>query len=96
MRFPLLAEATYDPNTFDYCQSNNNKMPIAKDWIEVFRSSIPGFRKTAAKDTSVAADVRESKAQEFADRCAKESVRVLSESGHFSKKRHKPHGADVF
>lgn len=69
VRFPLLAEESYDPNTFDYCQTNKNGMPIARDWIEVFRSSIPGFQKTAAKDESVPADIRESKAEEFADRC---------------------------
>eukprot|EP00892_Ulva_mutabilis_P004953 jgi/Ulvmu1/282/UM001_0286.1 len=71
VRFPLLAEESYDPNTFDYCQTNKNGMPTVKDWIEVFRSSIPGFKKTAAKDESVDADVREGKAEEFADRFAK-------------------------
>lgn len=73
VRFPLLAEESYDPNTFDYCQTNKNNMPTAKDWIEVFRSSIPGFKKMAAKDETVDADTRAAKAKEFADRYGRRS-----------------------
>jgi hypothetical protein len=70
VRFPLLAEQNYDPNTFLYTNTQENGMPKLADWIEVFRSSVPSFQKMAENDKSVDAAERASKAAKFATRCA--------------------------
>jgi hypothetical protein len=69
VRFPLLAEEGYEPNTFMYNNQQNNGMPRLADWIQVFRSSVPGFRRMAEKDESVEPEGRSQKAAEFARRC---------------------------
>lgn len=69
VRFPLLAEEDYDPNTFFYANQQNNGMPRLADWIEVFRSSVPSFQRMAEKDESVEPSGRAQKATAFASRC---------------------------
>lgn len=68
VRFPLLAEHDYDPNTFLYTNNAENGMPQLKDWIQVFRSTVPAFQRMAEQDESVDASVREGKAAAFAKR----------------------------
>lgn len=70
VRFPLLAEHDYDPNTFLYTNNAENGMPQFRDWIQVFRSTVPAFQRMAEQDESVDASVREGKAAAFAKRCA--------------------------
>jgi hypothetical protein len=71
--FPLLADPQYEPNTFEYCQTAHNDMPKLADWIDVFRRSIPTFKKTAERDTSVERSVE--KAALFESKC--ETVHTL-------------------
>ncbi|XP_031479164.1 damage-control phosphatase At2g17340-like [Nymphaea colorata] len=57
--FPLLTtpvESTYRPCTIPYrfpSDDTRKATPTELEWIELFRKSIPSFRKRAAEDTSV-------------------------------------------
>ena len=67
--FPLLVDPDYDPNTFDYYNAAGEEgLPTMQQWIEVSRSSIPGFAKTAAQDQHV--DNAKEKARQFEQKCA--------------------------
>lgn len=68
VRFPLLAEEDYDPNTFLYTNTTENGMPKLADWIEVFRSTVQAFQRMAEQDESVDATERSAKAAAFASR----------------------------
>jgi hypothetical protein len=76
MRFPLLASADYDPNTFDYA-STRDGLPGLRDWIGIFRASVSGFQQMAEKDEAVPEEGRAAKAKGFADSCALLSCRML-------------------
>ncbi|KAK9908314.1 hypothetical protein WJX75_005862 [Coccomyxa subellipsoidea] len=68
---PQLILRTYQPGTFDYTshtseRSDAKHLPHLRDWIQVFRASIPQFKQRAAADTTFPSPLREEKAEDFA------------------------------
>ncbi|GLC49183.1 hypothetical protein PLESTB_000191400 [Pleodorina starrii] len=59
-----LAVDGYIPCTFDYGTEARN-LPTLRDWIEVFRKSIPTFKAHALSDSAVPAELREAAAGQF-------------------------------
>ncbi|EIE21322.1 hypothetical protein COCSUDRAFT_53962 [Coccomyxa subellipsoidea C-169] len=57
----------YKPGTFDYVSTPpEGKKPTLKDWIQVFRASIPQFKLRASLDTTFSSEERQEKAESFA------------------------------
>ncbi|KAG2436611.1 hypothetical protein HYH02_011546 [Chlamydomonas schloesseri] len=58
----------YACNTFDYATRApaGDGLPTYREWIEVFRNSIPTFRSHALTDTTVPDDKRQAAAERFA------------------------------
>ncbi|KAK3247608.1 hypothetical protein CYMTET_42899 [Cymbomonas tetramitiformis] len=84
VQFPLLLEPKrYCSGTFDLNPDRTSpNLPTLKDWIQVFRASIPSFESRAAEDTAV--PDAESKSKVFAQDYLKilAAVEAKPEGGH--------------
>lgn len=80
--FPPLKTAGYRPTTFDYdppaadVAADGAKRPGKEEWVEVFRKSIPEFKRRAAADPRV--EDAEALAEKFAEEYDAHLVAVLA------------------
>ncbi|BDA44552.1 4'-phosphopantetheine phosphatase [Coccomyxa sp. Obi] len=68
---PQIVLSEYQAGTFDYVSGSGDgpegrNLPTLRDWIEVFRASIPQFRHRAATDISIPEAERKERATKFA------------------------------
>jgi len=67
--FPLLdGPESYDPNTLDYVKMEEQGLPGRREWLEVFRASIPTYVKKIHGDASLPEVEREAIADQFVDK----------------------------